>query len=218
MRELWLVEGLPGAGKTTTAEQLCVAAISEGWAARWWLEEAKDHPVLPSRLRARSFEPGFPDLCLEAFDQFLGREEGVLILEGAAFQNTVRFMFANDAARSAIEGYVAAWAEVVSSPTTRLAMLTVANPLEHYRDFVLARRGEAWMRKLVAYVEATPVAQRKDWAGLTGFVQFWSDYQALCRDLVGGLPFETLTFAARPARADGLAKEILDFFGLPRAR
>ncbi len=125
---LWLVEGLPGSGRSTFAERLCEAARIQGLAARWWLEEAKDHPVLPSTLRRSSLEPGFTGPCIAAFDAFLNVEVGVLILEGAAFQNTVRFLFANGASRDEIDAYILAWARGGARASPRLMMFQVAAP------------------------------------------------------------------------------------------
>jgi hypothetical protein len=216
-RALWLIEGLPGSGKTTTARSLCEAALSQGRLSRWWLEESKDHPVLPAALRKTAAEPGFDDRCIAAFQDFVACETGVSILEGSAFQNTVRFMFANGAARAEIDTYVDRWSAVLP-PTTRLLFLHTPEPARHYGGFIAPLRGQAWMDRLVAYVERTPAAQACGWSGFDGFIAFWATYQDLCRTLVARLPFPTLTIVAAPETATGLSPQIESFFGLaPRA-
>lgn len=189
---LWLIEGIPGSGKTTAAAQLTTLCTAKDMPARWWLEEAKDHPVLPADLRRRSAEAGFATLCIEAFRAFVRAETGILILEGSAFQNTVRFMYANNWPRSAIEGYLTAWSEVVAPAEPRLLLFHVRDPRTHYLRFVQAQRGDAWTDKLVAYVERTPIAKVRGWTGLNGFIQFWAEYQDLCLGLAEKLPLPTL--------------------------
>lgn len=187
--QLWLIEGLPGSGKTSAAERLNALCATKGMPSRWWLEEAKDHPVLPASLRKRSSEPDFAQLAIDAFRDFIRTEAGVLILEGSAFQNSIRFMFANARSKAEISNYVAAWAKAITPARPRLLMFEVKTPEAHYANFVAARRGAVWMEKLVTYVEATPVAEQRGWRGFDGFVQFWAAYQHLCLDCAKALPW-----------------------------
>lgn len=204
---LWLIEGIPGSGKSTLAARLCAAASLQGLPARWWLEEASDHPVLPSPLRRAAHEPGYAERCLRAFEAFLKAEQGVLILEGAAFQSTVRFMFALALPRQDIEKYIRAWDQVVASASPRLLAFQVAELWSHYADFVHGLRGPTWTDKLITYVERTPIALGRGWSGFEGFVAFWTEYQALCADLMLAL---TMPVQIHAPYSEGGATEVTD--------
>lgn len=194
--QLWLIEGLPGAGKTSAAQRMHAQCEARGFRARWWLEEARDHPVTPSPLRKTAAAPDFAARCVSAFDGFVRTESGILILEGAAFQSTVRFMFANARSLAEMSGYVAAWAQAVTSAEPRLLILEARDPTAHYTAFVSRTRGDLWMQRLISYVEATPLARQRRWVGLDGFIQFWAEYQALCLELAAALPWPIMRMGA----------------------
>lgn len=179
---LWLLEGLPGTGKTTAAQCLAGLCVAARQRVQWWPEEDRDHPATPASLRKRAAESEFPDLCVAAFEELVHREAGVLILEGSAFQSTVRFMFANGCRDQRIRSYLAEWAIVVAPARPGLLLFRVEDVPAHF-DEVVANRGQPWIDKVVAYVERTPVALANGWHGYAGFLSFWTAYQQLVFDV-----------------------------------
>lgn len=209
---LWLLEGLPGTGKTTAAERLCDLCEASGTPARWWLEEARDHPATPASLRRRADAPDFGEVCALAFRDFVEREPGVLILEGSAFQSVVRFMFANGWPARRIRDYLANWSAAVSDARPRLLIFAVTDPYRHFEDLVVNVRGPTWIARLTAYVEQTPIAAANDWSGFDGFVRFWAGYQQLVLELAGELKCPSRVVEGWPQSRRFDAFEALDFF------
>lgn len=175
-------EGIAGSGKSTASERLCEILKTNGVDAAWWLEESADHPIMPKERRALSRNSDFSEICLDAWHSFLGSQtQAVSILDGYAFQNTVRFLFEQRAHRNHIDSYFQRWQEL--APDTSITYFFVDNPVEHY-EIVLPERGADWTQKLFAWIECTPVGKALHLQGKSGFVEFWSVYQELCLELL----------------------------------
>lgn len=207
---LWLLEGLPGTGKTTAAKRLTGMCEDVRLPARWWPEEASNHPATPSTLRRRSSDPDFADLCVLSFAELVHREDGVLILEGSAFQSTIRFMFANGWREPRVGAYLAKWASAITAAQPRLVLFRVEDVPGHF-DQVVATRGPLWIGKLVAYVERTPIALANDWRGFEGFLRFWASYQRLVFDLAVEVKFPMLELPGWPEARSFAADEAFTF-------
>ena len=98
---LILIEGLPGSGKTTTAEWICEWLRETGAAAEWFLETLHDHPVIDRPTLKTPREPGYVDRCVSRWRAFADAvvddpASPVQVLEGCFFQSTVRFLLEHD--------------------------------------------------------------------------------------------------------------------------
>jgi hypothetical protein len=60
---LVLIEGIPGAGKTTASERTCALLRSRGVEARWYDELDPRHPATPRSLCKQHRQADFAELC-----------------------------------------------------------------------------------------------------------------------------------------------------------
>lgn len=183
MKHILNIEGIPGAGKSTTAEQLDESFRLSGIDSYWVLEEASDHPVGTVQLCRDNGEENFVSSCLKSWEDFVKENSRVAILDGYALQSTVRFLFAMNASEKTIQQYFHEWQEIGKSCSS-LVFLNVMEPDKHFRDFVLPLRGEDWCQKVSSYVSSTPYGLKRNFSGVEGLIKFWSEYQAVCLSLL----------------------------------
>jgi hypothetical protein len=211
---LWLVEGLPGAGKTTLAENLCALVRKSGYAAVWYLEESIDHPVHGQSLKQARNDGGFVKACLDSWQQFAEKatnDEVIHVLEGSAFQSTVRFMMEEEL--SGIEEYYTRFEEIVSPLAARVVYLRPKDAIEHSQLTSLSR-GDVWTRKVSSYLEKTAYSKSHGLIGTSGMHRFWADYSLLCDRIVRTSALPVKTINVKPGEWERHSAEAADFFGL----
>lgn len=211
---IWLVEGLPGSGKSTLAEHLCSLARESGCESTWYLEESGAHPVHSRSMKSRRRDGRFIEDCLQAWGRFAKQcqaSDTIHILEGSAFQSTVRFMMEEKLA--GIEDYYQCFEKVIASLHPRMVYLRPPDALEHSK-YVSELRGRNWVTKVSAYVEKTPYAIHHGLFGIEGMHRFWADYAALCDEIVmrAKIPSKTITFV--PGDWERHISGAAEFFGL----
>lgn len=196
-----LVEGLPGSGKTTTAERACARLRARGIDAQWVREEARDHPVLPVTIRGRNRSPDFPELCLDAWASFVRRMgDATWVLDGCAMQSTVRFMFEQALPEDEIVRYWQWFESIVLPVGAVLVYLRHDDPERRLREHTIPERGRDWYDRVWRHMAYTPGGRRFRHQGVDGFVAFWLRYGELCDRLVASsrLPVQTMRDALLP--------------------
>jgi thymidylate kinase len=179
--KLVLIEGLPGAGKSTTTSYLCDVLQRNGYDCRRYLEEDKPHPI-----DCLDFElAGLQGKLLPLWERFVRQavEEPVItIMESRLWQNTAMYQ--------TMGGHPLD--EIIQLNQTVAYALTPLSPYLFYLDQddtegALRRlydlRGTEWMDW--AFEETMPYQwfQSRGLKGFSGWVEFFKEW----RDLTGRL-------------------------------
>lgn len=205
------IEGIPGSGKSTMAEKICAEAKTCGTNAKWYLEEARDHPLRPQSLPRPRSGPELVSRLLSSARGFVAEEMGnqtLHILEGIAFQSTVRFLM--EEGHEDIENYFRAFEEIFLPLSPVLIYLRPYDAKSHLR-FISDHRGEWWTTKLAHYLEKTPYCSNRHLLGVPGMHEFWSRYATLCDSLVKRTRMPQITVNVIPDEWDRHLSEALAF-------
>jgi adenylate kinase family enzyme len=194
--QIVFIEGVPGSGKSSMAEQLCSNAASLGIDVRWYLEESQDNPVRMSVGNAAKSPGHFAEECLSSWASFVDQVKGqrtIHIFEGIAFQSTVRFMM--EMRENGIERYYRRFEEIVECLKPRMVYLRPRDVATHSQD-VCDLRGENWSHKVSSYLAQTQYSSYYELNGVSGMHQFWAKYAELCDDLLlkTSIPTTTIDF------------------------
>ena len=93
--KLILVEGIPGAGKTTTTEHVGTYLQQRGIGCRWYFEEDDPHPIACLEMKLQEIAVDLPAQWA-AFAEQASQEKVVTIIESRLWQNTALFMFMDE--------------------------------------------------------------------------------------------------------------------------
>jgi len=190
---LVLVEGFPGAGKSTTAQWLALEHARQGIACRWIYEQQPDHPV--SRpAPAGGWGPTWDDWSDERLGHwaaFVATAGPLTILESALLQHPLLAMLRRDVAREAVLIHVRRLAEAVRPLEPRLVYLRVADPEATYRALV-TRRGQASFDAVLSGFEGLDFAVRTGLRGLDLLLAYWRLHHDVLEAAVNTLGLPTL--------------------------
>ena len=222
--KLILLDGITGAGKSTTAQRLWMHLERQGEAARWFYEHDVTHPVWQIAEQERLVAAGVVDPVvvtevLPARWRDLARDcrrTGVItILESTFLQSTVGFLLAMNVSDEDILAYAVAADQAIGEAAPALIYFRpgdVAQALDAVFD---DRRSVNYAADLIRHVAATPYGQTtglSDVAGLVGFYEHWA---ALVDTLLPRLSLATLVIDKDADDWPARERRITDFLGLP---
>jgi len=225
--KLILTEGIPGSGKSTTAQLVARQLAKGGIPHRWWYEEECRHPVYTfqdreglRRVVADLTSGNYRAVVAAALEQWrrfsemVQRSGEVAIIDGCLFGYLTWSLFPLDVPEAEIRDYV--WqVEAIIRPNNPCLIYfyqaDVAGALRRICD----RRGGDTEQGFIYRATDNPYGRRKGLAGFDGMAAYWTDYRAITDREFDAADFHKL--AIENGAGDWLAyyRQILEFLDLP---
>lgn len=220
---LVLIEGLPGAGKSTTAHLMSLHMARHGRPARWFYEHQTPHPIFhyPDILAAIETGQAADELFASAPDRWrafassiAGSGESAFV-ESAFFQLPVHPMRLMGWSESRIDRYLADVAAAIRVASPLLIVLRhddVPAALEQTAHW----RGDWFMGFLIRMIEQSAYGQARGAAGIAAVHEYFNSYRDQIDRCVAALDIESLVLDAGVASKPQTMAAIAARLGLER--
>src|SRR5215831_20231002 len=218
MARLILIEGFPGAGKSTTAQFLARVVARRGSRARWIYEGEVPNPLVPPVPAGdyQSWEQ-FVDIRAErwrAFAAAAGDHDVTIVPESALLQLPVFTMLRRNVEASIIAGLVNRLVEAVAHLRPKLIYLARRDPEAALRA-ISERRGLSWLLQHAGSSEGFPFTQARGLSGFAGLFAYWRAHAELCDAIVEALDVPKLVLEVGPDGWGERRRRICDFVDIP---
>ncbi|MFH1571808.1 MAG: hypothetical protein ABIL09_27710, partial [Gemmatimonadota bacterium] len=193
--KLILVDGLPGSGKSSTAQFICDQLQRRGLQARWYYEEETPHPV--AAIRGLGGPEGFQEYSRavrrrwRAFARRTARGREIAIIESYLFQDAILPLLMTDVDPRLIVAHLEAVARICQPLDPVLVYL-------HQPDYAPAmrriceHRGPRIEKAYISRNERSRYGQRHGLTGFDGLVRFWVDLRSIAERVFRELDWRKL--------------------------
>ena len=184
---LILIEGLPGAGKSSATVYLGQTLEAQGIACRWYLEQDEGHPIDCVNLKLKDLQEKLPPLW-EAFVARARQGEAVTIMESRLWQNTALFMLmAEFPVEEIMQLHQRVWQAL--EPLSPVLLYLYQEDVEGALGCLCAARGEARMAAEFENTNRYPWFQRRGLFDLAGWVGFCGEWILVAEKLFEDWPY-----------------------------
>ena len=216
--KLIFVEGLPGSGKSTTAQFIWMQLQKHGVKCRWYYEEENPHPVAlfdssSVDKTATAMIPGALSRWKSFVLQAVHSDE-IIIVESHLFQDNIFSLLEKDLDRPKILAFIHAITEACRCLEPVLIYLFQSDYSQTLRR-ICTHRGLIIERIYIALAEQSGFGQRKGVQGFPGWVQFWEAVKEITEQLFAELDIPKLAIENSAGRWHDYYRQICDFLKLP---
>lgn len=185
--KLILIEGLPGAGKTTSSVHLGTYLQHQGIACRWYLEEDDPHPIACLEFKLKDLAQKLPPLWAAFVEQTL-QENIVTIIESRLWHNTALFMFMSEYPIDEIVGvHQLVWKELI--PLSPTLIFLHQDDVEIALNRLYTLRSKDLIEKDLQITSQYKWFQSRGLKDFDGWVQFFKEWQVVAEHLYSDWPF-----------------------------
>lgn len=191
--KLILIEGLPGAGKSTTTAHLGKLLQNYHFPCHWFLEDDEPHPIACLDFEIKELTEKMVPLW-QNFTAHALPESHVTIIESRLWQNTALFMYMSENEVDDIANFNQHVYQVLAPLAPVLIYLDQDN-VERALRRMYATRGEKWMAWALGETIHYPWFRSRGLTDFAGWVQFFEDWQAVAKRLYMNWPYHKITIS-----------------------
>jgi hypothetical protein len=183
-----LIEGLPGAGKSTTCEYLGKYFQEQEVLCNWYLETDREHPLDFSRLKLQDLSEDLAPLWRAFVEQIL-RESILAIVESRLWQNTALFMYMSEyPIAEIIETQQFVWREFgdIAPTLIYLYQTDVGKAMKR----LYQERDRKIIEKDIEFTSQYPWFQNRGLNDLDGWIEFFTEWQKVAEILYRDFPYQ----------------------------
>lgn len=185
--KLILIEGIPGAGKTTTTEHLGTYLKKRGCKCKWYLENDDPHPIACREMKLMDLAEKLP-LQWIAFTKQALQENATTIIESRLWQNTALFMFMDEYPLSEIVRVHQSVCKELK-PLAPVLIYLHQDDIEMAINRLLALRSKSTIEKDLEDTSHYNWFRRRGFQTIEGWVHFFREWQKVAERLYVDWPY-----------------------------
>jgi thymidylate kinase len=221
--KLILVEGLPGSGKSTTAQFVSKCLSESGIENKWWYEEEKGHPVYLFN-SDESMKETIDDLAngnyrnvinkalvqWRVFSDSLQRMEKVILIDSTFFGYLTWTLFPMDAPIKDIDKYLAE-VERIISPCRPILIYFYQSDIYTSLKKICERRGRNTTEQFIHNANESKYGKKRNLTGFDGMVSFWKDYRTFTDNIFAKTRIRKLSIENSEGKWNEYLQQIINF-------
>ena len=183
--QLILIDGLPGSGKSTSAQFIALQCKQNELAARWFFELEHAHPIHAFHAWSRKGPEEFITKTLRNWQRFADEKQGssfINIFESTIFQSTLRLLLQSDLPREQIFDYALQVEQIISVLQPILIYFAQSDVVAAIRSICQTRKS-TWEQYITEVIAKSLYGKHHKLKGFEGLVHFFQEYQKLTLEL-----------------------------------
>ena len=221
--KLILLDGIPGSGKSTTADFIHRQLKGNGITARWLHELEDANPLFNAEyINTRTIEDAttYVNNTSDKWNNLvkeIQEQEIVYIIEGYILQATVGCMFDNNIERNLILKYSENVSEIIQSLHPRIIYFS---PEDVQKNLMNLRnvRDKEWIESRGESLSKSKYAVAHNLEGFEGWVTMLSTRAKLANEIVQSYQFPKIVIDSTEGSWDKYGTQICEFLGVHRVQ
>ncbi|GIN74924.1 hypothetical protein J14TS2_53990 [Bacillus sp. J14TS2] len=224
--KLIMVEGIPGSGKSTTAQSISKSLDRMGYKHKWWYEEEQGHPVyvyddnkamqkIIDDLSSGNYQKVIA-LALKSWNEFVVEVQSssdIIIVDSCLFGYLTWSLFPFEVPKQEIVQYVKD-VERIIKPLNPHIIYFYQSDIGAALEKICTRRGEDTENNFVRAATQSPYGKSKGLIGFKGMVTYWQDYRSIIDQAFQDLECPKIAINNTDGNWSDYTDEIAAFLGI----